>query len=212
MEIIKRPPSLAEIATSKLRKAIITGELKLGDILSENDLADRLCVSKTPIRNAIGQMKVEGLVEVIPQKGTYVFSLDNVRLQRFSEHRIVLEQAALKLSAERNLQALQQKLAQIIEKMPAAHESGSMNEFLSLDMEFHQAFFDYSGNIYLSESYAMIAAKNCAICAHLGENIVQIDMARQEHALLLDLLCQNKITKAVQLLELHIKHCTNTVY
>ena len=69
MEEIERPPSLSDIATEKLRAAISEGEFALGEALSEQKLADRLNISKTPIRHALAQMKVEGLGRRLPAKG-----------------------------------------------------------------------------------------------------------------------------------------------
>ncbi|MGG9998757.1 GntR family transcriptional regulator [Pseudovibrio ascidiaceicola] len=210
MQEITRPPSLSTIATDKLRQAIIEGSFKLGESLSENELAERLSISKTPVRHALAQMKVEGLVEVRPQKGTYVFSLDSVDLPKFAEHRIVLEQAALDLAIKRNLKPLIKKLEEISSKMPKARESKSFREFLALDVEYHNAFFTFCENEYLLDSYSMITAKHRAISAYLGENIVKKDKALQEHYQLLEHLKSNTPTAAIALLATHIQHCTNT--
>lgn len=210
MQEITRPPSLSTIATDKLRQAIIKGTFKLGDSLSENELADRLSISKTPVRHALAQMKVEGLVEVRPQKGTYVFSLDSVDLPKFTEHRIILEQAALDLAIKRNLKPLIAKLEEISSQMPKARESESFQEFLALDAEYHKAFFVYCENEYLLESYSMITAKHRAISAFLGEHIVKQDKALQEHHQLLQCLKDNDAEGAVKLLSTHIRNCTNT--
>ncbi|WP_068085620.1 GntR family transcriptional regulator [Polycladidibacter stylochi] len=210
MQEITRPPSLSTIATDKLRQAIIEGTFKLGDNLSENELADLLSISKTPVRHALAQMKVEGLVEVRPQKGTYVFSLDSVDLPKFAEHRIILEQAALDLAIKRNLKPLITTLEQITAQMPQAHETKSFRDFLALDAEYHNAFFSFCDNEYLCESYSMITAKHRAISAYLGENIVKKDMALQEHYQMLDLLNSDDPKAAIELLATHIRHCTNT--
>ena len=60
LQQIERPPSLSDIATEKLRAAISEGEFALGEALSEKKLAERLNISKTPIRHALAQMRVEG--------------------------------------------------------------------------------------------------------------------------------------------------------
>jgi DNA-binding GntR family transcriptional regulator len=74
MHPITRPSSLKESVIERLRESIVTGELELGQPLSERALAERLNVSKTPVREALAQLRVEGLVLVYPQRGAYVFT------------------------------------------------------------------------------------------------------------------------------------------
>ena len=72
---IVRPKSLTELVVDELRTRIIDGRLRLGEALSENTLAAELGISKTPVREALLQLKLERLVDVLPQRGTYVFRL-----------------------------------------------------------------------------------------------------------------------------------------
>ena len=80
MEHIHRPQTLKEIAADRIREAIVQGRMKLGEPLSENYLAETLQVSKTPIREALSLLNMEGLVNIVPQKGTFVFSMDNQQM------------------------------------------------------------------------------------------------------------------------------------
>ena len=85
MEEINRPQSLKEIAAERIRKAIVQGRLKMGESLSENFLAQNLHVSKTPIREALSLLNMEGLVKIVPQKGTFVFSMDKPEIIELCE-------------------------------------------------------------------------------------------------------------------------------
>ena len=66
---IKRPKSLRELALEYLRKSIIDGTLKMGQILSERKISEELGVSKSPVREALAQLRDEGLINIEPQKG-----------------------------------------------------------------------------------------------------------------------------------------------
>ena len=71
------PPKTANLsqhAYNKIRIAIVYAHFDLGEPLSENELAKAMGISKAPVRNAIRELRLNGLVEIIPQSGTYVFS------------------------------------------------------------------------------------------------------------------------------------------
>ncbi|WP_373236383.1 GntR family transcriptional regulator [Cohaesibacter celericrescens] len=204
LQEIERPPSLSDIATEKLRAAICSGEFELGEALSEKKLAERLNISKTPIRHALAQMKVEGLVEVFPQKGTFVFTLKGTHLDRFFEHRFILETAALRLSYERNREALLATLEKISQKMERSKKKEDRLEYLNLDVQYHQCFFDMCDNPYLAESSSLIEAKVSAIRNHLGKNRIQTTKSLEEHKEMIVLLRSGKVDECIALLDFHI--------
>jgi DNA-binding GntR family transcriptional regulator len=72
---LERPKSLTELVKDHVRSRITNGELMMGEALSENVLAAQLGISKTPVREALLQLKLEGLVDIQPQRGSFVFSL-----------------------------------------------------------------------------------------------------------------------------------------
>ena len=80
---ISRPKSLTEISVEHIREAITKGDLGLGHPVSESALASSLGISKTPVREALAQLKIEGLVKIFPQKGTFVFTAETLSTQRF---------------------------------------------------------------------------------------------------------------------------------
>nr|WP_321454671.1 GntR family transcriptional regulator [uncultured Cohaesibacter sp.] len=204
MEEIERPPSLSDIATEKLRAAISEGEFALGEALSEQKLADRLNISKTPIRHALAQMKVEGLVEVFPQKGTFVFTLSGTDLERFSEYRFILETAALRLAFRRNREGLVAELASIWHKMEQAKKADKRSHYLDLDLQYHRALFELCDNQYLSESYRLIEAKVSAIRTYLGKDRVQTTKSFEEHGEMIEVLREGRIEEAISILDFHI--------
>ena len=110
---IARPKSLTELVGEELRARIVDGRLRLGAALSENALAAELGLSKTPVREALLQLKLERVVEVLPQRGTYVFRLAADQLAPISELRDVLEVAGLKAAMARNRPELIARLTEI---------------------------------------------------------------------------------------------------
>lgn len=94
---IERPKSLSETAAQYIRRAITKGQFGLGQPISESALTASLGISKTPVREALAQLKMEGLVNIFPQKGTFVFTLSEKEVMDICELRYTLEGTALKL-------------------------------------------------------------------------------------------------------------------
>lgn len=156
---VNRPESLTEIAANKIREAIINNDFKLGQPLSEAFLSKSMEISKTPVREALAKLKSEGLVVVVPQSGTYVFTMELEDLIELLEYRYVLEVAALKDVYKKNYQGLITIIDEITRSMDEALKEGNIKEYVSLDYKFHRAFFDLCGNRYLVEAYNSLSAK-----------------------------------------------------
>ncbi|MDI3500468.1 MAG: hypothetical protein PWP22_239, partial [Thermoanaerobacter sp.] len=92
---------LRDVVFDYMKDAIITGKLKPGERLMEVQLAEKLGVSRTPVREAIRKLELEGLVVMVPRKGAYVADLDAKDLLNVLEVRSSLEGLAASLAAER---------------------------------------------------------------------------------------------------------------
>ncbi|MDD2212789.1 MAG: GntR family transcriptional regulator [Clostridia bacterium] len=92
---------LRDVVFETIREAIIKGALKSGDRLMENQLAEEMGVSRTPVREAIRKLELEGFVIVIPRKGAYVSEMSFKDVHEVYEIRAVLESLACGLAAER---------------------------------------------------------------------------------------------------------------
>lgn len=202
---IERPQSLSELATVRLREAIVNGEFGLGEALSEAALATKFKISKTPVRHALAQMRVEGLVEVYPQSGTFVFTVSAGDLMQLCEHRLVLEKAALILAFERNYDALCRQLRATTKSMDRARNRPDVRRYLTLDTEFHRVILKLADNQYLLESYNLIEAKTAAIRTHLAGRPFQSEQSFAEHEQIVTLLESGELDAAIRVLEYHIE-------
>lgn len=82
---LARPKSLRELALEYLRNRIIDGTLKMGQTLSERGISEELSVSKSPVREALAQLRDEGLVSIEPQKGARVFTLSEAEVTQICD-------------------------------------------------------------------------------------------------------------------------------
>jgi DNA-binding GntR family transcriptional regulator len=141
----RRGPARAHVYTA-LRDAIVAGQLEPGRQISENELAARLGVSRTPIREALQRLREERLVAVVPQYGTFVTHISESAVSDAQFVREALECAAIRGTA---LRARDQDLAAlegIIRRQDAAREANDSDSFYVLDDELHQLLCDLSGH------------------------------------------------------------------
>ena len=201
---IQRPDSLGKMATDRLRQAIMSGDFDLGEPISETGLAAVLGISKTPVREALSVLKIEGLVTAIPQKGTFVFTLSSKDVADICELRYALESTALRLAFERNRQAIIESLHKVFERMVRARERGDTREYLALDTEYHVQILDHCGNQYLADAYDLILGKVAALRTHLAQHPDHTEKSFAEHKTIADAIDEGNLSDALRIMEKHI--------
>jgi GntR family transcriptional regulator, rspAB operon transcriptional repressor len=128
-----------------LREAIVAVELEPGQRLSENELALRIGVSRTPIREAIVRLRDDRLVEIVPQLGTFVTRISAAAVADAQFVRESLECAAVRLAAGRADSAAIEALRATLARQAETQADGDLARFYVLDDEFHRAICDLSG-------------------------------------------------------------------
>ncbi|HZU40316.1 MAG TPA: GntR family transcriptional regulator [Solirubrobacteraceae bacterium] len=120
--------SVAILAYEQIRALILGGEMSPGARLSQLDLAERLGVSRTPVREALRRLAGEGLVDALPQRGFRVADLGLEAVMRRLEVRLLLEPGIARLAAERAVPEDVERLAEAIELEAAARDSDTMHD------------------------------------------------------------------------------------
>lgn len=211
MRPIERPPSLVDAVAAQLRDLIVSGELALGQALSERNLAAAFGVSKTPVREALAQLKTEGLVLIAAQRGATVFTLSGREVADICEWRQTLETVALKLAFERDRERLIEGLAKVVDRMHAARDKDQTKDYLAEDTAYHNVFFKCCGNRLFVETYDLMQAKIAALRTHLSVKPSHTDKSYAEHIELLGHLKKGDIDAAIACLNVHIDR-TRTTY
>lgn len=122
------------------------GQLSPGERLLEVQLADEMGVSRTPVREAIRRLELEGFVVMVPRKGAYVAGLSINDVEEVYEIRTVLETLAVRLAAQRMQPADYAQLDDLSEKMRATWQEGNVDNWVSLDASFHELLYKFSRN------------------------------------------------------------------
>ena len=204
VKTLVRPKSLTELAADSIRDWIIAGELALGAHLSEARIARDLGISRTPVREALNRLEMEGLLTVEAQRGSYVFNLEGADLAKLCDARVCLETAALSAAMEANAAALADRLATHCAAMTAARDGGDVSGYLAQDTQFHQTFFDVSDNGYLNDAYQTIALKMAAVRNRLGRNPTHMQKSYAEHLALTEAVRASNLSAALAILRQHI--------
>jgi len=200
-----RPPSLAAIVTERIRNAIMNAEFKLGEALSEDSLATIFGVSRTPVREALTALQVQGLIEIFPQRGSFVFLPSVSDLAELSDFRELIETQALELCFSRNPSGTIAGLRAASAAMPAAERCGDHLAFAREDGAFHTTFIEHCGNRYLIESYKLISGRVAAMRANqLSSGGRPRSTLMEEHNAIIDAFSAGNIRKAKQLISAHI--------
>jgi len=197
--------TLPDRIAEQIREAIVDARLSFGEALSEEDLAAAFDVSRTPVREALGQLQREGLVKIVPKSGTYVFTPTLGDIAALCEYRAGLELQAVDLAMTRNGVALRDRLTVLVAGMVDAINAGDMRSYGRLDTQYHLAFLDGSENRYLQQGYALILGQVSALRTQLAVH-TKAEPARsfEDHRLIIDLLGGGDRRRLRRVLSAHI--------
>lgn len=203
---LTRPQSLKDLAIDELRRRIVEGRIELGEALSENALAADLGISKTPVREALLQLKTDGLVDIQPQRGTFVFSLTAEEVSAISELRMILELAAIEAAMARNRAEMLKGLRAVVEEMGVAHAAGDMTSYSRLDGAFHEVVVRFAGNPFLESAYALISFRVQALRARLTHLAQLTEGSFEDHGAMTRLIEAGRVDEVKALLRSHIEN------
>lgn len=137
---------LRDVVFNTLRNAILTGELEPGQRLMEIKLADKLGVSRTPIREAIRKLELEGLVVMTPRKSAEVARITREDLKDVLEVRRVLECLAVELACEKINQDTVKELEENLQHFQLAIKDNDIKEIAVTDVAFHEVIYRATEN------------------------------------------------------------------
>jgi DNA-binding GntR family transcriptional regulator len=187
-----------------LRGEILTGRFAPGHRLDLGELVERLKVSKMPLKEAIGRLATEGLLDVQAQRGTFVSRVDPRDLAETFEVRRALEMLAGELAASRVKKTDIERLRALIAKMEKSDEVG---QHLALNFEFHGLIVELSDNRKLIETYHRLRVPIQVAGIHYrSENwIERIAQEQREHRSIVRALEQRDAEAVSRAISEHIK-------
>ena len=202
---------LREVVCETLRDAIRKGVLKPGERLMEIQLAEELGVSRTPVREAIRKLELEGYVIMMPRRGTYVANLSIRDVNEVFEIRTSLDSLASGLAAERITDDELERLQRLLVIIGGYVEANDMDKIVETDTEFHDLLYQASRNtrlvgiiFNLREQLTRFRTTSMSFPGRLKATL-------EEHRRIVEAIAQGDVKEAQQAAEDHMRnqnrHC-----
>ena len=170
--------SLAEQAYRELEEQLVTLKLAPGELVSEKDLMEMAGIGRTPVREAIQRLSVEGLLKVLPRKGLMVTSLRRSDLSQIIEARRVLERLLVVKAAERATADQRQALKVLASRMQAA--DNDLENFFRLDQHLNALLEAACNNRFLVQALTAMHSQ-CRRLWYLHRSRLNLPRSTQLH-------------------------------
>ncbi len=194
-----------------LRQQIIDGTLHPGDKIIEQDVADQLGVSRSPVREAIKQLVGDGLLSNIPNRGAFVKMLSAKEIQDIYDVRVLLEEYAIKHIdpelREKNYRQMQKMKAQI----DAEIESSSVKKFETMDQDVHLMIIQMCGNQVIADTYNSLWGR-IAFFRTMSLMSKERQMSSlHQHAMILSSLLEGDDETAYEVMRTHLEEAQTMI-
>jgi DNA-binding GntR family transcriptional regulator len=201
---LNRQPALATVVEERLRLSIMSGELPLGHPVSEDRLATMLGVSRTPVREALTALQLQGLITILPQRGSFVFQPSEQDIAELCEYRLMLEVQALRLAYARHRVAAVRDLEVALSNMLRLEAAGQFSEASQADSDFHRAFLSHCGNSLFEHAYRLVSGRVGAIRYFARGSTESRRSSNREHRAILDAFAAGDLAAAESALGPHV--------
>lgn len=202
--IVQQSLSLKQQAYAGIKNAIVLHEVLPGSALFERDLSENLKISRTPVREAILLLEMEGWVKSIPRKGTFVSEITTGDVEEVIQIRKALEVLVIELLIPKITERDIEQLNEIyVKQLGLVKDSG---QFISVDKDFHIYLAELSGNNRLVNLISTISDQ----IRWFGVSALNLpnrkEQTLKEHAWIIECLKNKETEKAKEAVLEHIEH------
>jgi DNA-binding GntR family transcriptional regulator len=197
-------PSRTEAVLDAVKHAILTGRLAPGQPLIENELAAQLCVSKTPVREALKTLAGAGLVTMSPYKGASVMTVDGALAHSVYDIRILIEPEAVRRSAARG-ETARASWEAAASALDQADRAADRAERQQANREFHRTLYSGCGNDLMVGILDGLRDQTALVSTAVWTRNASWEQEAAEHRAILDAVAGGRADAAARLLEEHIR-------
>ena len=195
---------LRDVVFNTLRDAILTGKLVPGERLMEIHLADKLGVSRTPIREAIRKLELEGLVTMIPRRGAEVAQITEKHLRDVLEVRRALDALAVELACERITAEELESLKEACANFAKETKQGNANRLARADVAFHDIILNASGNERLVQMISKLSQQMYRYRLEYVKDETSYERLIAEHEAIYEAICSRDGRAGAEAIKNHI--------
>jgi DNA-binding GntR family transcriptional regulator len=182
-------PSASEVAYLTVKEMIVTGELPGGELVSEGDIAGRMDVSRTPVREAFLRLQVEGWMRLYPKRGALVVPIAPGEAEHIVSARWLVESGSVRgvVADERARAELVGELRSNLVRQRDIAANGTAADFSAADADFHRLIVHAGGNPLLDAFYDSLRERQRRMTTHsLSRDPGQVEQIVDDHARLAD--------------------------
>ena len=202
---------LRELVCEHIREAIFNGVFAPGERLMEIQMADEMGVSRTPVREAIRKLEMEGFVVMIPRRGTYVSNMSIKDINDVYEIRISLDTLAAGLAAERISDEELEELQRLLVKVGHAIEENDMAKVVEADIEFHDVLYRASRNERLRNIINNLREQITVIRGVSMRYPGRLKDTQEEHRRLVESIAARNVEKSQEAARIHLENAERTL-
>lgn len=202
---------LRDVVFNTLRQAILTGDLKPGERLMEIHLANKLGVSRTPIREAIRKLELEGLVTMIPRRGAEVAQITEKSMSDVLEVRRAVDALCVELACERISDEALEALKEACGGFEEAVKSGDVKKIAQADVAFHDIIVKATGNQRLVQLVNTLSEQMYRYRFEYIKDVSQHGSLVEEHRIIYESLLKKDKETASEAAKLHIDNQEKTI-
>ncbi len=195
---------LRDVVFNTLRQAILTGELKPGERLMEIHLANRLGVSRTPIREAIRKLELEGLVTMIPRRGAEVAQITEKSLQDVLEVRRAMDALCVELACDRIGEKELEDLKKACDEFERVAETKDTKKIAQADVALHNIIVGATGNARLIQLVNNLAEQMYRYRFEYIKDESKHQRLKEEHRIIYESILNKDKETASKTAKLHI--------
>lgn len=207
---------LRDVVFRTLRQEILTGELKPGERLMEIHLANRLGVSRTPIREAIRILELEGLVTMTPRRGAEVANITEKNLRDVLEVRRVLDALAASLACDRITDEEKEQLRAACDTFAKATETKNVTTIARADVALHDIIIKAAGNERLAQIVGNLSEQMYRYRFEYIKDVSKHQSLIEEHRIIYESIIKQDKETAAKAVKMHIdnqeKSIINQIY
>lgn len=193
---------LREVVAGKLRLMILNGELKPGQRLVEGQLAERLGVSRNPVREAIRSLEATGLIEVVPRRGAHVCAIDQCEVHHIQQIRILVEGYAVEQAAKLQDPDSIERIRECVQEGRAATERGDAVTAALRHRDFHIAVEKAAGIPFLQQVLDPLRQQTELVFSVVTDS--RGDITWEEHEDIFDAIMSGDAPRAREMSRRHI--------
>jgi len=211
-EVIAIPrAALHEQVAQRLRQMLVEGQIAPGAKLNERELAERLSVSRTPLREAIKMLAAEGLVELLPNRGAIAVSLGESDVLDTFEVMAGLEAMSGELAAQRITDEELAEIRAMHYEMLAAYTRQDLSAYYSINARIHRAINAAARNPVLATVYNQVNARLQALRFRSNQDGEKWSRAVKEHEKMIEALAARDAAAMREVLAAHLRNKRDTV-